>query len=211
MDPHAFESTRRSLHALAELLLAGPQYVASEDVRLRATPGGFGTTKGLDARVDGVELVVEGARHPLTGTYEQVAQRAGLEARSLSDVYSDGPAVRADDALSLDADAAASIADVFARGDAALRSMADEEPVLWPEHFDIGISLDEVNFGVSPGDSHVAEPYAYVGPWVRREGPFWNMSFGAIRPMRELPDVDSVAAFFREGAEHAAADPPAGS
>jgi hypothetical protein len=33
----------------------------------------------------------------------------------------------------------------------ALRSFAPGlEPVLWPEHFDLGIKLDEVNFGVSP-------------------------------------------------------------
>jgi hypothetical protein len=50
--------------------------------------------------------------------------------------------------------------------------------VLWPEHFDIGISVDEVNYGVSPGDVHIPEPYAYVGPWHPRVGTFWNTGFG---------------------------------
>ena len=77
----------------------------------------------------------------------------------------------------------------------------DQEPVLWPEHFDLGISLDEVNYGVSPGDSQIPRPYAYVGPWSAREGTFWNTPFGAARPLTELPDVDALVAFFHEGAE----------
>ena len=82
-----------------------------------------------------------------------------------------------------------------------------EEPVLWPEHFDIGIAKDEVNYGVSPGDGHLSEPYAYVGPWAQRDGDFWNTAFGAARPMSDLPDADAVEQFFREGAERAASDP----
>ena len=80
--------------------------------------------------------------------------------------------------------------------------------MLWPEHFDIGISVDEVNYGVSPGDAHIGEPYAYVGPWSPREGAFWNTPFGAARTLTELPDVVAVSAFFHDGAQHAAEDPP---
>jgi hypothetical protein len=68
--------------------------------------------------------------------------------------------------------------------------------VLWPEHFDLGVTLDEVNYGVSLGDGYLAEPYAYVGPWQPRTGPFWNAPFGAARPLRDVPDV---AGFFAEG------------
>jgi hypothetical protein len=209
MDSETFERTRRSLHGLAELVVAGPQYAQSDDIRLRATGGGFGTVAAPDIRIDGVELVVDGSRHPLDGTVAEIADRAGLTPRGLSDVYSDGSGVGVDDEVSIDADAAAEIASAYARGDAALRAFsAAEEPVLWPEHFDLGISVDEVNYGVSPGDSHVAEPYAYVGPWTPRSGSFWNMPFGAVRPMRELPDPAAVEAFFHEGAQRAAADPP---
>jgi hypothetical protein len=208
MDSRAFETTRRSLHGLAELLLAGPQYEQSKDIRLRATDGGFATVSEPDVRIDGVELVVGGIRHPLDGTVADIAARAGLTPRGLSDVYADGSGVGLDDVVSVDAEAAAEIAHAYSRGDAALRALsADEEPVLWPEHFDIGISLGEVNYGVSPGDTHVQEPYAYVGPWTPRSGSFWNMPFGATRPMRELPDVDAVEAFFREGFARAASDP----
>ena len=40
------------------------------------------------------------------------------------------------------------------------------QPVLWPEHFDLAIDVDEVNYGVSPGDGYHGAPYAYVGPWL---------------------------------------------
>ncbi len=78
--------------------------------------------------------------------------------------------------------------------------------MLWPEHFDVGISVNEVNYGISPGDGYLDEPYAYVGPWQRRQGTFWNAPFGAARPIAELSDVDAVVAFLAEGRDRAAAD-----
>jgi hypothetical protein len=75
---------------------------------------------------------------------------------------------------------------------------AGVEPVLWPEHFDLAVTVDEVNYGVSPGDTYLDEPYAYVGPWQARTGPFWNAPFGAARPLSELGDADAVAGFFTE-------------
>ena len=76
------------------------------------------------------------------------------------------------------------------------RLASDVEPVLWPEHFDIGSTIGEIDYGVSPGDTWLAEPYAYIGPWQVPTGPFWNAPFGAAVPMRELPDADAVLAFF---------------
>lgn len=78
------------------------------------------------------------------------------------------------------------------------RFAPDLTPVLWPEHFDVGIQLDEVNYGISPGDHYVDEPYAYVGPWTPRTGEFWNAPFGAARPLRDLPG-DALDAFLAEG------------
>ncbi|MFC8501397.1 hypothetical protein ACFUC1_03490 [Pedococcus sp. NPDC057267] len=199
--------TRTSLHAVAELLLAGPQYDACGDIRLRVVPGGIATVAEPDLRLVGSELRGPSGRHPLTGTYAAAAAAIGVAPRSLSDVYSDTVDVVAGDAMVTDDDHVALLLDAFARGDAALRAFAaSEEPVLWPEHFDIAISWEEVNYGVSPGDTVIPEPYAYVGPWTRRQGNFWNHSFGAARAMAEL---DDVAAFFTEGAERAAADLPA--
>jgi hypothetical protein len=109
------------------------------------------------------------------------------------------------DTLLVDREAATYLAECFAVGDQALRRLApDVRPVLWPEHFDVGISLDEVNYGLSPGDQYLAEPYAYVGPWQPRQGEFWNAPFGAARTLSELGDADDVLAFFRQGRDLAA-------
>lgn len=200
--------TRLALHGVAELLLAGPQYAVSNTVRLRVVPGGIATVAEPDLRIEGTELVGAQGRHPLSGSYAEVAAAAGLTPRRLDDVYHDGVDVSADDPIELDPDHVVTLLDVFSVGDAALRAFApDQVPVLWPEHFDVGISHDGVNYGLSPGDVTLSEPYAYVGPWVRRSGPFWNQPFGAARPLAALGGVDSVIAFFREGAERAAADP----
>ena len=45
--------------------------------------------------------------------------------------------------------------------------------------------------GVSTGDDYYPTPYAYVGPWTQRTGPFWNAPFGALYPLDPAPDVDA--------------------
>jgi hypothetical protein len=164
MDEHVLTATRRSLHAVAEQLLAGPQHRAEGTIRLRVTPGGFGQVAG-PWRVEGGELVGPDLRVPLTGTIADVAKAAGVEPGAPTN-YSDHADLAEDAPLSVDPTAAAAVAEWFARGDAGLRAFApDEQPVLWPEHFDLGIAVDEVNYGISPGDAGHATPYAYVGPW----------------------------------------------
>ncbi len=207
MSLENLEPTRRSLHGVAELVLAGPQYAASRTIRLRVTPGGFGTVAAPDLRVDGLELVTPTARLPLVGTFADLARAVGVQARALRNVYAAGPDVGENDAVEVDPAAAGVIHEAFARGDAAMRAFAPgHEPVIWPEHFDVGISVGEVNYGVSPGDAHLGAPYAYVGPWSPREGAFWNTSFGAARSLETLPDADAVAAFFEEGASRVTVD-----
>ena len=209
MNQQALESTRQTLHGIAELVLAGPQYAQSQSIRLRVTPRGFGTVTTPHLRVEELELVSPTGRHPLTGTFADLARAAGIEARALRDVYAEGPAVGPDDPVLVDAEAVDVILHALASGDAALRAFTpDQVPVLWPEHFDIGITVADVNYGVSPGDAHLPEPYAYVGPWTPREGTFWNTPFGAARVMTELPNVESLIGFFHAGAQRAATDPP---
>ena len=209
MDSQRLERTRLALHGVAELVLAGPQYAESHTIRLRVTPGGFGTVATPDLRVDHLELVTATSRLPLGGTFAGLARAADVEARSLRDVYSGGPDLDPAELLVIDPDAVTVVLDAFARGDVALRTFApDLEPVLWPEHFDLGITRAEVNYGVSPGDVHVPEPYAYVGPWAPRSGPFWNTDFGAARSLTELEGVEALVGFFAEGSRRAHADPP---
>jgi hypothetical protein len=209
MNEQTFAQTRQTLHGVAEFVLAGPQYDQRQTVRLRVTPGGFGTVTTPHLRVEELELVSPTARLPLQGTFASLARAAGVEARPLREVYAGGPTIDPSDPLVLDAKATQVLLHALADGDAALRSFAPEqEPVLWPEHFDIAISAAEVNFGVSLGDTRIPEPYAYVGPWTPREGTFWNAPFGATRILSEAPEVESMTEFFRTGALRAANDRP---
>ncbi len=199
MDESALVATRRALHGVAELVVAGPQFRTQGSIELRVGPGGFG---GLvsPVRVDGADLVWDGGRTPLRGTCRELATASGQELSDLSDVYADGSGIDPDEPLAVDSQALDLLLGWFVRGDAALRAFAPEvEPVLWPEHFDVGLAVDEVNYGVSPGDATHTGPYAYVGPWATREGEFWNAPFGAMREAAELPDVETVVEFFASG------------
>ncbi len=237
MDEQTLVGTRRSLHGVAELLLAGPQYRAHGTIRLRVTPGGFGCVVN-PARVEGARLVWPGGQVALVGSCRELAAALVVDPAPPEGLYADTSGVDPDDELAVDPGAAGLLADWFARGDAALRALvagagggeprpggagsgsgaaaggsalvtdlgagADRggrpgpEPVLWPEHFDLGVTLDEVNYGVSPGDAGHPTPYAYVGPWTVPEGEFWNAPFGALRGMAGLPDADAVTAFFTQ-------------
>jgi len=193
-------TTRRALHAVAEVLIAGPQYAATGDIRLAARPGGFGGVTAGSAAVAGTDLVTPTGRFPVQGRLIELAERAGITPRPLRDVYQGGPEFTLDEVLDVDPAEAGVLLRAFTDGDAALRRVGpDQEPVLWPEHFDIGISLDEINFGVSPGDSSIDLPYAYVGPWNVPSGPFWNQPFGAARPMSEFATPKDIVRFFDEG------------
>jgi len=146
----------------------------------------------------------------LTGrTVADVAAEVGLTARLLDDVYSGGVGPTVQHLLQLDEASATEIAEGFQMGEEALAAFAPGiERVLWPEHFDLAISLHSVNYGVTPGDSHLGVPYAYVGPWSPADfaGAFWNAPFGAARPLSEVSDL---LAFFAEGRALTAARPVA--
>ena len=197
------EPTRLSLHAVAELLLAGPQYDASGTIRLRVVPGGFATVAEPQLSVVGVALVSGSKEVLLDGrTIAEVAQDVGVTPRPLGDVQKDHTELGPDSLLSVDQTGAMRVAAALGIGAAALAAYAPSvEAVLWPEHFDIGITLDEVNYGVSPGDGYLDVPYAYVGPWNRDglDDPFWNAPFGAAAPLTELGDEAGVAAYFARG------------
>jgi hypothetical protein len=197
---------------VAELLLAGPQHAGSGTIRLRVTPGGFGTVAPPDVRVEGGTLVHPGGRAQLDGrTPIDLAEEVGLVTTTLDDVYTDGSGVLVTDVLRIDVADTVVLATALEVGDVALRRLAahvglEEEPVLWPEHLDVSLAHDEVNYGVSTGDAWSAVPYAYVGPWEPRRGEFWAAPFGAARRLDELGGADEVAAFFLEGRQRAAED-----
>ena len=203
MNEGTLTATRRSLHGVAELVIAGPQFRTLGSIELRVRPGGLGGDKS-SVWVEGSDLVWDGGRTPLQGTCRALAAASGQEVSDLADVYASGSGVDPDEPLAFDPAALALLLDWFVRGDAALRAFApDVEPVLWPEHFDVGIAVDEVNYGASPGDETHTGPYAYVGPWTHREGKFWNAPFGALRDASDLSDVGAVVSFFQAGRDAA--------
>jgi hypothetical protein len=212
-----YTRTRDELHAVAETLLAGPQYRVSGTIRLTVSPSGFSTrelpgepvllaVRGTDlvaTNADGSEQAV-----PLVGRIGDLAAVVGIVAGPPEHLYADTTGADDDTMVDVDADAAAVVAQTFAVGQAALRQVEPEiVPVLWPEHFDLGITVGEVNYGVSPGDGYIGRPYATVGPWVARRGPFWNQPFGAARLLADLDGVDGVVDFLLEGRRRAATDP----
>ena len=196
--------TRTALHGIAELLLAGPQYAASGTIRLRALPAGIATVAAPDLRLEGAELVGpartapalrhlrrrRGGRrhHARPSTTSTATGAASTPTTRSSRPRSPGRADRAPRHRRRCA------ARLRARRGAGALARA-------PRHRD---RRDEVNYGVSPGDASIPEPYAYVGPWTPRTGDFWNASFGAARPLSALGGADAVADFFREGARLAA-------
>src|SRR3954451_1668073 len=199
-DP-SLAPTRRALHAVAEYVLAAPQHAATGRIRLRVVPGGVATSAEPHRQVMGGSLVAGDLRMPIAGsTPLALAAAVGVRAATLTAVYPDGSGVGLDERLDVTPGIADVIATAHSIGDAALRALApDAEPILWPEHFDVAIRIDDVNYGVSPGDGYLGEPYAYVGTAPVAGDNFWNAPFGAIRSMSELADADAVLAFFRDG------------
>jgi hypothetical protein len=203
MDSDAYVSTRRQLRGVAESLIAGPQHRATGTIRLAVRPDGFVGVK-LPLGVHGVEFSWLNGSAPLTGRVGDLAEAAGLQYGPPEGVYELTDPLPVDTLLDI-APAAAELLgrSLYAGGYALKQVLPEGHPILWPEHFDVAITDDEVNYGVSVGDSYHALPYAYVGPWNLRTGPFWNAPFGAVQPLEPAHDVDElavdIAAFFERG------------
>ena len=215
--PATYDATRASLHAVAEHVLSPALHRATGRIGLRPTHGGFGTpwfrVGGHErrVRVEGTDLVVDGGgaerRAPLR-TVGEAADLAEVEPGAPAEVYPPATPLEPDAPLALDPAAARVVHGWYQFTGRALdafrRAHAADEPSiaqLWPEHFDLAISMAEVNYGGSPGDGGHATPYLYVGPWSLdgRDGAFWNEPFGASLAYGDVGTVDDVVAFFSTG------------
>lgn len=194
---------RRGLHAVAERVLAGPQYRRSGTIRLRVTDEGFATVaepaEGITSLTVSRGAITKepgGVFIPLVGTVAQIAANLGIEAGPPPEsVYPSSADLPPETELDLSDIPTSRILHSLRAGHHALEALfPGEEPVLWPEHLDVAVTVDEVNYGVSAGDGEHPLPYAYVGPWTPRTGPFWNEPFGASAPV----DTD-LEEFFSEG------------
>ena len=203
MGQEVLATTRRSLHAVAELVLAGPQYRAIGKLRLQVIPGGFATIAAPELQVVGTQVTdAGGVAAAINGqTARAIGAELGVTAGPPEGAYDGGSDVGPDQMLTVQAGQAAVVMGALSLGHDALIAFAPAQtPILWPEHFDVAIRADDTNYGVSPGDGFSEEPYAYVGVSAPPAGDaFWNAPFGAALPLRQLPDVAAVAAFFAEG------------
>lgn len=201
MDAQTMATTRRTLHGIAEGVLAGPQHRRTGELALRQSPGGFATTAGPDLRVEGHDLVVDGNRRiPLTGTFADLATAAGVDFGEAAGLYDDHSGVGPHDLIELDDAALAALMSWYEIGATALAMLTPDVPAqLWPEHFDLAVDLDDATYGVSPGDAYEAEPYAYISVMPMDENPFWNAPFGAVASAPDLPAAETLVDFWRQG------------
>jgi hypothetical protein len=203
VETEAFISTRRQLRGLAESLIGGPQHRAAGTIRLAVRPDGF-VGVALPLAVRGTEFTWQDGSAALAGTPGALAEAAGVDYGPPEGVYEIVHPLPADAVLDIDP-AAVELIDrsLYAGGYALKQVLPESHPVLWPEHFDVAVTEDEVNYGVSAGDSYHDTPYAYVGPWTPRTGAFWNAPFGAVFSLDPTHDVDQLAAdaaaFFQQG------------
>ena len=219
-DDAALVATRRTLHGIAEHVLAAYERSVSGTIRLTATDVGLRTQPVaadpamLELRAEGEAAVLvrhpDGRSVPVEGRLGELAERLGVGFGLPDPPYAPASGCDAESVAVVDAAALHQLARAWWDGDTALRLFAGThadlsadalvlEPVVWPEHLDVALTLDAVNYGVSPGDNYLAEPYAYVGPHRPRTGPFWQAPFGAAEPLSRLPDAASVLSFFERG------------
>ena len=217
-------------------MLAPARKAVTGRIGLRPAAGGFGTPvfgDGTQLRVEGASLVREeagGASSISITSLRDAAAFAGVTLAADPGIGSDPPPLGDPDApLPVSPAPGAALGAWFAFSASVLEELRDglngegrpcSEVQLWPEHFDLGCNIDGVNFGCSPGDALVTEPYVYVGPWNTDglpDGGFWNASFGAVLPYAELLAAEDQRAtalsFLREGTRlalmrSAAADAP---
>lgn len=219
LDLDVLSATRTGLHQLAEHVLAADLHRHTGRIGLRPTPAGIGTPSFIvdgtsrQVRVRGLHLeLVLGddlAAWPLT-TIGDAAAHLDLTPGA-PDVYPAVTPLEPDRPLGLDNAAVRALADWFAVGADALERFAAShggaDPTraqLWPEHFDLAISMAEVNYGVSPGDDRQALPYAYVGPWnlppdAGGSASWWNQPYGRALSATEVRDSGDLVALFEEG------------
>jgi hypothetical protein len=151
-------------------------------------------------RLDGLELVQGNRRVPAAGSFGELADQLGVEFGAPAMLYREGSGAQPDDIVDLDPAARRFILEWYALSHAALRILdPDQQPILWPEHFDVAILLDHRSYGSSPGDDFHPAPYAYLSAHDHDGGPFWNAPFGALRDAGEVRSTGDLVGFCREG------------
>jgi hypothetical protein len=211
--PDSFAGTCLAVHALAEHVLCSVRYQAVGRIGLLPAVEGVATPPFEDRTVGlrGLELVdrrPDGERRAPVSTLRAAAEHFGTEIGPpplWTPVTSPDP----DTPLTIDATDLELLADWFALvGDALAAQAPQAAQTLWPEHFDLAITVNDsgagrTTFGGSPGDALHDQPYVYVlPPFAVPDGDrsFWNEPFGAARSYDRIAAPGAAAAFFAEAA-----------
>jgi hypothetical protein len=210
--PASFPSTRLAAHTVAEHVVCAVRYAAVARIGMTPVEDGYVTpefsrpengTRAVGLRGGELVDVVDGVerRAPVT-TVRGAAEFFGVPPGA-PPLWTPTNPLELDAPLAIASDALAALARWFVLGAQALATYAPTaEQTLWPEHFDLAISLDGATYGVSPGDADVAEPYAYVGPPADPvpdgDRSFWNARFGAARSHDQIDTAADLVAFYAE-------------
>lgn len=196
-----YTDARTQLHTVAEWLMAGPEHTTSGTIRLEATDKGIATVADPPVTVTAAGLTYGDRTLPLRGTVGELAAAAGLPGARPDVEYHDPVPGGLSTVLAASPDAFQAVLRVFTFAAEVMDEFSSETATLWPEHFDIGLRQDDVNYGVSPGDAGQPQPYAYVGPNTVDDNPFWNESFGAslVIDPDDPGSAAAVLAFFEAG------------
>ncbi len=218
------DTARVRLHTVAERVLAAARWTWSGRIGLDVDERGIiapdvsgpGGISGL--RTDGSDLVVlrdgRAERHRLS-TLGELLEAVGTPLRPPGSytLLSGGDP---DASVEVDEAAALQLSGWLDLGRRALGAfvveVADDgpspptPPTLWPEHFDLAVTADGVNYGVSPGDGPGPGdpgPYAYIGPHrppeVGSGDDFWNRPYGRWVDAGSIDGVDGLLACFLAG------------
>jgi hypothetical protein len=215
MADDSFAQTYLSLRILGEHVLAPTRYAAEGHIGLTVVPGGIATPPfGEDQRTVSLlagELTVSVGGEVRTAaitTVRAAAAFVGVTPGAPTNVYTPSTPCDLDTPLPFDQGEFGRIAEWYALVADALTTFAAEvapdspaAATLWPEHFDIAIRTEDINYGGSGGDSSVTTPYVYVGPRsdILPSTPTetWNQPFGASRTWTEVTGTPEVLEFFR--------------
>jgi hypothetical protein len=206
--PTSFVTTRAAVHSLAEHVLCAARYSAVGRVGLTPAPDGIETPHfdGRTVGLHGVELVdtsPAGERRSHVTTLREAAEFFAVTPGAPA-LWTPTTPLDLDVPLHIEAHDVTTLAAWFGLVAQALHELAPDAPqTLWPEHFDLAISLDDATYGGSPGDDEHTDPYIYVVPPAHPvpdgDRSFWNEPFGAGLPFDRVESVEVAVEFLADG------------
>jgi hypothetical protein len=139
LESETIITVRRQLHGVAEGFIAGPQYRAAGTIRSPSDrTGSPGRPFRWRARH---QAGMAGRRGGTGGPVGELVRASGLDfGPPPEDLYRPASPLALDSVLDIDADASEVIHRSLYAGATALKAVLPEgHPVLWSEHFDVGV------------------------------------------------------------------------